>query len=315
MNIKPEPHIPVIITWDVDPDLWIRLEHRLRALNTSLDLCNQYGIRATYFVTACAAHHYSAEFVKLRQDGHEIGCHGLTHETEENYDQMPEEMQRTYIVNATTQLQTLIGERIRVFRAPRVKMSATTMKLLVENDYVADSSVCSQRLDLVSSNLINLGWVFAPRRPYHPHPHNPFKAGHSPIWEVPVSAVMLPFISTTLRVFGLSMMKVLFRLLYAEAKATGKPIVYLAHPTEFLGGENKNKLKDWRAFTRLEYFNPYFIRAHGLRMRNLLYRISGQTLIDYTQNLFEYISSFPNIKFMTLGEYVSQYLEQVTSEE
>jgi peptidoglycan-N-acetylglucosamine deacetylase len=314
MPIKPNPQISVLITWDVDPDLWIPLEHRVRALNTAIDLCNQRGARATFFVTSCAASGYLTEFKKLRQYGHEIGCHGFTHETEENYDQMPEEMQRTYIVQATAQLQTLLNHPVRIFRAPRVKMSATTMRLLVENGYMADSSVCSQRLDVISSNLINMGWVFAPRRPYQPQAHNPFKTGDMPIWEVPISAALLPFISTTLRVLGLPAMKMLFKALYLEAKYTGKPIVYLAHPTEFLEEGKRQNFNPWRTFIRLEYFKPSFIQAHGLRMRNLLYRVSGQSLINATQDLFNYMTSFPGIQFMTMSEYVNRYLEQVKSE-
>jgi len=85
--------------------------------------------------------------------GQEIGCHGLTHTDEEEYDRMPEEMQERYIEQATQKLEAVAGVRILAFRSPRVKTSAHTLRLLAEHGYRADSSVCSQRIDFVSSNL------------------------------------------------------------------------------------------------------------------------------------------------------------------
>lgn len=72
-----------------------------------------------------------------------VGCHGFTHGIEENYGRMSEPMQRDYIRQATDKLQNLVGEPIRAFRGPRVKTSATTLRLLAGNGYLTDSSVCS----------------------------------------------------------------------------------------------------------------------------------------------------------------------------
>ena len=307
--------IPVLITWDADPDEWIPLDKRLQALRTALDLCRHQDIRTTFFVTAEAAKAYRDEIASMQHQGHEVGCHGLTHGTEENYDQMPEAQQRAYIQQATERLQAVTGAPIRAFRAPRVKVGATTMKVLVEHGYRVDSSVCSQRIDFVSSNLINPGWIFAPRRPYHPHEHNAFRAGQMPLWEVPVSATVAPFISTLLRIFGVGVLKIMFRLLYMESRYTGKPIVYLAHPAEFVGGSGGGGgggWKQWRDFIKPEYFKPSFIRAHGLRLRNLLYRASGQMMIEYTRELFAYMASFPDVVFMTVGDYTTRCLEHGT---
>ena len=301
--------VPILITWDVDPDLWIALEKRQKALHTALDLCQQQGIRATFFITAQGAEAYQDEFRAWQARGHEIGCHGLTHGNEENYDRMPANIQRTYIQEASEILRHLTGAPVRTFRGPRVKTSAHTLALLAEHGYLADSSVCSQRLDMVSSNLINLGWLFAPRQPYHPHPANAFKKGDLPLWEMPISAMIMPFISTSLRVFGLGVMKALFRLLYYEARRTGQPIVYLAHPTEFLGGPNVDNWRNWREFVHPKYLTPSFIRANGFRPRNLFYRASGQKLVDYTRRLMTFMASFPQVEFMTIEEYRAKYLD------
>jgi hypothetical protein len=297
--------IPVLVTWDIDPDTWIPGEKRRWALNKALDMCHRQGIRATFFFTASSADLYLDEYEKLRAQGHEIGCHGLTHGDEENYDRMPEGLQRRYITEATEQLQGLIGDRVRAFRSPRVKTSAVTLKLLAEQGYLADSSVCSQRIDLISSNLINTSWIFSPRRPYRPSRNSAFNAGDVPIWEIPVSAMVVPFISSAMKVLGLSAMKAFFKLLYIEARWTGKPIVYLAHPTEFIarGGEGKERSRSWKAQTKRQYLTISYIRAHGLRLRQLFYRMNAEALSNASQKLLAYMASFPDVAFMTVGEY------------
>jgi peptidoglycan/xylan/chitin deacetylase (PgdA/CDA1 family) len=301
--------VPVLITWDVDPDLWMSFDKRQRALHKAMELCNDLGVRATFFFTAKPAHVHLDAIERLQAQGHEIGCHGLTHDDEEDYDRMPEHIQREYIKEATDKLQTLASAPIRAFRSPRVKTSATTLKLLAEFGYLADSSVCSQRIDFISSNLINTNWIFSPRRPYRPHRDSAFKRGEVPIWEIPISAMVLPFISSALKVLGLRTMKVLFRLLHAESRRTGKPIVYLAHPTDFAGiGQGKKKKafrKRFANYMKREYFSPSFIRVHGLRIRNLLYNMDAETFLENTQQLFSYMSSFTDVTFTTVSEYAT----------
>jgi hypothetical protein len=151
-------------------------------------------------------------------------------------------------------------------------------------------------MDFVSSNLVNTGWLFAPRRPYHPHRANAFKRGYLPIWEIPISATGIPFISAFLSVLGLSFMKVFFRLLYAESRRTGKPIVYLAHPIEFTSG--------WLQPFTLRELSPIYIRTHGLMIRKRLYRMDQEAWLNATRDLFAHMASFPDVVFMPVGEYV-----------
>jgi peptidoglycan/xylan/chitin deacetylase (PgdA/CDA1 family) len=299
--------VPLLITWDVDPDRWATHERRQRALSLALDLCEELGICSTFFITADFAHEYSDHLGRMRRLGQEIGCHGLTHSDEEDYDRMPEEMQRAYIEAATSKLQELTGSPVRAFRSPRVKISATTLRLLAEHRYLADSSVCSGRFDVISSNLINTGWLLAPRRPYHPHRANPFKRGDLPIWEVPLSALVVPFTSKVLNVLGLPATKLLFRLLYAESRRTGKPVVYLSHPTEFVSATGK-KGRSLRGLFNRKLFSPRRIRTHGLLVRNALLRMDGAALFVNSRELFAYMASFPSVRFMNVSEYTIQDL-------
>jgi len=302
--------VPLLITWDVDPDRQATPERRQEGVSMAMDLCAKFGIRATFFITANAVHEYPDHLQRMQDLGQEIGCHGLTHTIEEEYHRMPEAMQRAYIEEATAKLEAAAGQPVRAFRSPRVKISATTLRLLSEYGYVVDSTVCSQRIDFVSSNLINKGWLVAPRRPYHPHRTNPYKRGDLSIWEVPVSAMVVPFISGSLNIFGLGFMKVFFRMLYAESRATGKPIVYLAHPLEFIdSGKRKSHFSRRKLRKR---FSIAYIRAHGLLIRRMLYRMRGEAWFNATRELFAYMTSFPDVAPMTSSEYAN-YLENSTS--
>ncbi len=155
--------------------------------------------------------------------------------------------------------------------------------------------MCSQRLDLVSSNLINVGWLTAPRLPYHPHQDSAFKRGDLSILEVPVSAALLPFISTSLYVLKLGVLKALFRLLYVEARRTGKPIVYLAHPEEF-------GPQAWAGFKTSE-ISWRNLRTHGLMLRKRLNEADPEARLRLNRDLFAYIATFPGIQFMTMRTY------------
>ena len=295
---SPKGTVPVLITWDVDR--YKRdLSQKQKTLQTALDLCREFDVAATFFFVAQEAACYPDEITRMKQDGHEIGCHGLTHSGEEAYNRMPLEMQRNYIEQATRLLTDLTQGPITAFRGPRVKVSATTLKLLAEYGYLTDSSVCPQRLDFLSSNLINPGWLIAPRSAYHPHQNSPFKRGDLEILEVPVSALGLPFISTSLYMFGLFFMKILFRLLYAEARRTGKPVVYLAHPLEFGPQSFRSFRSSDLSFKKL--------RVYGLRGRKRFGVTDPQARLALNRALFAFIKSFPGIRFMTMREYARQF--------
>lgn len=298
---KPLSTVPVIVSWDVDPDRWATLEKRKLALNKAMDACQEYGVKSTFFITANFVHEYPPELERMRALGQEIGCHGLTHTDEEEYDKMPEAMLREYIQRAREKIEAVYDEPLISFRSPRVKTYAPTLRILSEYGYRADSSVCSQRLDLVSSNLINMGWLTAPRNSYHPDQNNAFRRGDLPLWEVPVSAIGVPFLSNALNVLGVSMMKLIFKLLYVESRRTGKPIVYLGHPTEFILPVSKSRK---RHKFKLNQLSPGYIRTHGLILRKYLYGMDSETWFQATRELFAYMASFDHVEFMTLGEYV-----------
>jgi hypothetical protein len=95
-------------------------------------------------------------------------------------------------------------------------------------------------------------------------------------------------------------MNAFLRLLYAESAWTGKPIVYLAHPVEFLSSGKR------RFYLKGKTLSLSYIRTHGLLLRRALYGMDGQTWFRATRELFAHIASLPGVAFMTSNEYVSQ---------
>lgn len=287
--------IPILITCDIDPTPEIDESNRIKAFRLSADLFTKMDITATFFSVAEVAVRFKTQIKTFSGMGHEIGCHGLNHSESEEYTNLSETVQRDYLTRATHILHEIIQKPVRSFRGPRVKTSHTTQKILVELGYHADLSVCPQRIDFISSNLINTNWLFAPRLPYNPEIQSAFKRGNRNILVVPVSAIGLPFISSTLFVFGLSFMEYFFRILYHESQRTGKPIVFILHPAEFAKFVSKKIHKTT--------FNAIKSRGFYFR-RNLRFARDEGKRYHLTEDLLAYMKSFKNSKFMTVNEYV-----------
>jgi len=164
--------VPILITWDIDPltrDERIRYGLPLRegqpyllrkSLQLATDLTTELDIHSTFFVTASLAEEIEDDLKELKKN-HQIGCHGLTHGDDDNYAKLPYNEQLSRIQKATKILESFVGE-IRAFRAPGVRISATTLKILENLGYLADSSISSQRFDMASSNT-NPKLILAPR--------------------------------------------------------------------------------------------------------------------------------------------------------
>lgn len=295
MRKRRERIVPVLITGDVDFSTHHAIDDKYRAFDALAALSRNVEAGITFYFVADEAASVSDVPSQLRAAGHEIACHGLRHDEGEEYSTLPRQQQERYLREATGKLRSISGTEIRSFRAPRVKVSTDTYRVLTELGYRTDSSVCSQRFDLVSSNLINVGWLTAPRLPYHPSETSPYRRGEMPILVVPISAIALPFISSALYVLGLSAMKALFRLLYVESLRTGKPIVYLFHPYEFAA-----EIKGARNYDQN-------VRVHGLRIRRHLYRGTPAVKLEWTAELLSYIRGFERARFMTMDAFAEYY--------
>lgn len=269
-----------------------------RDLQQARSILSEIGLPCTFFFPLRSAETLGRDVDALQRDGHEIGCHGLTHEAGEQYSQLPLEEQRNLLTQATGGLTEILGERPKSFRAPAFKVSGHTMRVLDELGYQADLSINSQRLGALGSDIYNFGPLLAPRRPYHPSWNNPYRKGDAQLWEIPVSAWILPFVSNTERLLGLRFMRCFFQFLYREALTTRKPIVFVFH------AEDLNAARGMEERSRLTWRHFLPSSTYGFAFRYFLLERSWRRIQEDLIELFRYMSSFHRVRFLTVKEYL-----------
>ena len=290
---------PVLLTYDIH----IHARHPApdveRYLLHVVEDHRRTGVKASFFFPAEGARLMKGSVRLLLQEGHQIGCHGLTHRNE-TYDSMPPAVQRETLTRATREIEDVIQQRVTFFRAPVSKISAETIRILEELGYEADLSMSSQRLGVFSSDMWNVSWLFAPRLPYHPDVKRPWRRGASKLWEIPLSCLGLPFMVNTGLIFGATFMKAFFRGLYLESCWNQKPIVYMVHPEDLYPWQ----AAPWRAPFRWREMLPN--RADGLSFKYRLFETDPVKIARDCQELAEYMRSFPRVRFLTVPEYVAE---------
>lgn len=234
-----------------------------------LDLYDRYGVKATFFYTGHIAQ-ICPEVVRMAHDrGHEVGSHGLTHEVEQAFDVMKPEQQLDHLRQSKRILEDIIGEEVVSFRAPAARVDKGFAQILQEAGFKVDSSVCSQRLDMMFSfgAWKKLHWLAAPRKAYFTKPDNIFRKGESQVLEVPVSAWGFPYIGTFMRIAP-RLNRMTRRMLYWETLCNGRQFVFLTHPNEFIDETRDEEPIQRRASNPIAYFFGDVLR-HKLKVKNL----------------------------------------------
>jgi len=223
--------VPILITLDIHS--YSRTEKDLPSwFERTLEVLDELSIKASFLFPAVFAEQFTRHVRMIKDKGHEIGCHGLTHELNEQYHRMPFKRQKAILYEAKSRIEQITGEEVLSFRSPVYGINGDTVRALEECGFRVDSSVNPQRLGLFSSDVTNTGWLYAPRRPYHPSFENPFVRGSSAIWEISQSAFIFPFMSNTGMAFGGAFMRYFYKMLYLESLLTKNYIVYMFHPED-----------------------------------------------------------------------------------
>ena len=121
-----------------------------------LDLYDKYGVKATFFYTGHIAQLYPDVVRMAHERGHEVGSHGLTHEVSKAFDgrtalSMASEEQLSHLKQSKQILEDIIGEEVVSFRAPAARVDKKFPLVMKEAGFKVDSSVSSQRLDMMFS--------------------------------------------------------------------------------------------------------------------------------------------------------------------
>lgn len=267
-------------------------------IEKTLEVLASLSIKASFFIPAAFAEQVPAHVLMIVKDGHEIGCHGMTHGDGEEYNVLPYERQKDMLAEAKKRIEAIAGQAVISFRAPAFKISGATVKALEESGFKADLSVTSQRLGLLSSDVANIGWLYSPRSPYHPDYRNPFKRGSSSLWEIPPSAFILPFSSNLIIASGGTLIKLFFKILSAESRLRKNPIVYMAHPEEVYPRDIKYNYE-----FRWKHLLPS--KKDGFILRYiLLHNKDGKKISRDNINLMKLMKATKNVAFVTVKEMV-----------
>lgn len=200
-----------------------------------LDLLDEYGVRATFFVLGWVAERLPLLVRDIQRRGHEIACHGYGHQL--IFRIGPQAFQED-IRRAKGVLESITGVEVKGYRAPTYSITEKSLwafDLLIETGFSYDSSVFPVYHD-------TYGIPGAPRFPYT------VRREAGSIEEFPLSTLplSLPGLSYRLPIAGGGYLRLLPVQLIRWGlsrinQREGKPAVLYLHPWEIDPGQPRIK--------------------------------------------------------------------------
>jgi len=177
--------------------------------------------------------------------------------------------QIAHLTKSKSILEDICGTQVISFRAPAARVNKNIGVALEAVGFKTDSSVSSQRLDMFFSfgSAKKLNWILAPRLPYFIDRDNVFKRGDSHVLEIPISAMVFPYIGTFMRLSPF-LNRMTRNILYYENRINGRPFVFLTHPNEFIDENQKAFSIIRRGSNYVSYILGDVVR-HKLKVKNL----------------------------------------------
>jgi peptidoglycan-N-acetylglucosamine deacetylase len=134
----------VAITVDFEPDCPPYLSTTFRGIEHGaprlLELFASTGVRATYFTTGEVAERFPGAVRALLDEGHELGCHGVTHTA---FDRMDESTARWEIEESSRVLRDFAP--VTSVRAPYLRFPEEYLPLLEQSAFALDSSLAKYK--------------------------------------------------------------------------------------------------------------------------------------------------------------------------
>ena len=142
------------ITFDIDTDSILHLEHRERAdtmlsslswlkydevaIPRILDMYRDCGIKQTFFYPAWCMERYPQLVDMILEDGHEIAAHGYIHE---DPNKLPKEEERYWLKRQIEVIEKMTGQRPRGWRGPLYNASKYSIDFLIEEGMIYDATL------------------------------------------------------------------------------------------------------------------------------------------------------------------------------
>ena len=134
----------VCITVDFEPDCPPYLSSTFRGIEEGAPrlraLFAELGIPATYFTTGEVATRFPDAVRAVVADGHELGCHGVSHTA---FDTLDEASARREITESARLLRTFAP--VTSFRAPYLRFPEPYVRLLEDAEFTLDSSLAKYK--------------------------------------------------------------------------------------------------------------------------------------------------------------------------
>ncbi|MCB2219455.1 MAG: polysaccharide deacetylase family protein [Bacteroidetes bacterium] len=262
-----------------------------------LEAYKRYDIKATFYFTGHIAKLYPDIVRMIVPDGHEVGCHGLTHESDKAFDKLTLEQQIDHLTRSKEILENICNQEVVSFRAPALRINQFTPEALEKTGFLIDSSVAPQRMDMFLSfgSMNKLQWIFAPRQHYYTREDNLTRSGSGKIFEIPINAMFLPYTGTMMRISPF-MTKMTRYFLVKETSLFKHPMVFLIHPNELIDEEITETKVNRRAKNFFSYMLGDKLRYH-LKLKNL-----GTKAIPLFEDQLEYLQK-KNYAFVTTSQY------------
>ena len=213
-------------TGDIDRARWASLESRVERNTARLgEIFARHNVRATFFVLGWVAERYPNIVRELHAAGHEIACHGLSHEV--IYRQAPAVFKEE-TVRAKALLEDLIGGPVRGYRAATysiVRETLWALDVLAELGFEYDSSIFPVRHDLYG----------IPDAPRVPHRVAAGRMLEVPLTTVDIAGQRLPCGGGGyFRLMPYSLFKWALRRVNER---DGMPVIFYSHPWEIDPGQ------------------------------------------------------------------------------
>ncbi|MFO7659660.1 MAG: polysaccharide deacetylase family protein [Candidatus Cloacimonadaceae bacterium] len=261
-----------------------------------LELYKSLDVKSTFFFTGEITSKYPEIVRMVLPDGHEVACHGYSHEDEFAFDRLSYHEQVKQLTKAKALLEDISGTEVISFRAPALRVNEFTPKALEDTGFEIDSSISSQRADGILSfgALRKLNRLIAPRIPYFTGRHCLAQKGNSQIYEIPISAMVFPYIGTFMRIYPI-LTKMLREFLHLESSGTGKPVNFLIHPNECILEDDEDTVAR-RSDNPVKYLLAEKFRTY-LKQKNL-----GEKTLQLYKEQLEYFQA-KGYSFCTLAQY------------
>ncbi|MEG3640117.1 polysaccharide deacetylase family protein [Magnetococcus sp. PR-3] len=156
----------------------------LDALKWSGELFAELGIQATFFILTEMASTMPQLVRELDAQGHEIALHGEHHWDNTRFDA---EAFRQMIRRSREALAQIVGKPIVGYRAPNLIIESHHLKVLDQEGFLYDSSICPSRPLFGKFSAMQ----HAPDQPYHPSAEDMATPGDLSIVELPLGVFPL----------------------------------------------------------------------------------------------------------------------------